>query len=103
MKILRLIDFTNGQQELSSLLLSMEQETESTFDHVMGQGNEAEGDAFVYARKEVVGYIPPRRFGLRPKDDDVEAVLTRTIDEQNNITSQCFYRIIPVEKAGNVL
>jgi nitrogen regulatory protein PII len=103
MKIPTLIDLTKSQQELSGLLRSMEQVPGSTFNHVMGQGNEAEGDTFVSARNAVVGYIPRIRFGLQPKDDDVEVLLTGIIDEQNNITGQDVYWVTPVEKGGNIL
>ncbi len=57
MKILTVIVHTNVQQELSDLLRTMDQVPGFTFTHVEGHGNEVEGDSFVSARDEVVGYI----------------------------------------------
>lgn len=103
MKITTLIDLTNGQQELSGLLRSMEQVPGSTFNHVMGQGNEVEGDTFVSARHKVIGYVTPIRFNLLLKDNDLEMVPTSIFGEQNNITGQDVYWVTPVEKGGNIL
>ena len=103
MKILTLIVNTCVQQELSELLRSMEQIPGFTFTHVEGRGNEVEDDSFVSARDEVVGYIPRIRTDMLLKDDDLDAVLSRLFDKQNNLTGQGIYWVIPVEKGGHIL
>ena len=103
MKILTLIVHTRVQQELSELLRSMEQIPGFTFTHVEGHGDEVEDDSFVSARDEVVGYIPRIRTDILLKDEDLDAVLNKLFDQQNNITGQGIYWVTPVEKGGHIL
>ena len=103
MKILTLIVHTRVQQELSELLRSMEQIPGFTFTHVEGHGDEVEDDSFVSARDEVVGYIPRIRTDILLKDEDLDAVLSKLFDKQNNITGQGIYWVTPVEKGGHIL
>ena len=98
MTIPTLIDLTNGQQELSGLLRSMDQVPRFPFNHVMKQDNEAEGDAFVSTRGKVFCYVPPIRINLLLKDNDFETVQTSIIREQNNIMALDVYWVTPVEK-----
>ena len=85
MKILTLIVHTNAQQDLSNLLRSMNQVSGFTFSHVEGHGKEMEKDAFLSARDEVVGYTPRIRTDLLLEDTDVDTVLAKLCDKENNI------------------
>ena len=103
MKILTLIVHTSVQQELSDLLRSMDQISGFTFAHVEGHGDEVETDPFVSARDEVVGYIPRIRTDILIKDDDLDDILSKLFDKQNNITGQGIYWVTPVENGGHIL
>ena len=103
MKILTLIVHTSVQQELSDLLRSMDLISGFTFAHVEGHGDEVETDPFVSARDEVVGYIPRIRTDILIKDDDLDDILSKLFDKQNNITGQGIYWVTPVENGGHIL
>ncbi len=103
MKILTLIVHTSVQQELSDLLRSMDQISGFTFAHVEGHGDEVEADSFVSARDEVVGYISRIRTDILIEDTDLDAILSRLFDKQNNMTGQGIYWVTPVENGGHIL
>lgn len=103
MKVLTIIVHTNVQQELSDLLHTMDQVSGFTFSHVEGHGTETENDSFLSARDDVVGYIPRIRTDILLEDTDIEVVLNRLSDKENNITGQGIYWVTPVEKGGHLL
>lgn len=103
MKLLTLIVHTNAQQELSDLLHKMDQITGFSFSKVEGFGTEKENDPYLLARDEVVGCIPRIQVDILLEDNDVEHVLIRLRDKNNNVTGQGVYWVMPVEKGGHIL
>jgi nitrogen regulatory protein P-II 1 len=103
MKLLTLIVHTNVQQSLSNLLHTMDQVTGFSFSKVEGHGSEKENDPYLLARDEVVGSIPRIQVDILLEDSDVEGVLSRLRDKDNNVTGQGAYWVVPVEKGGHIL
>ena len=103
MKLLTLIVHTNVQQEFTDLLRTIDQVSGFTFSHVEGHGVEVEDDAFLSARDKVVGYIPRIQIDIRLDDAEVDAVLEKLCDKENNIVGQGIYWVTPVEKGGRLL
>ncbi len=103
MKKLTLIIHTNVQQELTDLLRSIDQVSGFTFSHVEGHGTEAENDSFLTARDNVVGYTPRIRADILLDDGDVDVVLAKLRDNENNTVGQGIYWVTAVEKGGHLL
>ncbi|MDF1690235.1 MAG: DUF3240 family protein [Cycloclasticus sp.] len=103
MKLLTLIVHTNAQQELSDLLHTMDQVTGFSFSRVEGYGTEKENDPYLLARDEVIGCIPRIQVEILLEDKDVEGVLGRLRDKDNNVTGQGVYWVMPVENGGHIL
>jgi len=102
MKLLTLIVHTDVQQDLTTLLHTMEEAPGFTFSHVEGHGTEVEQDSFLSARDKVVGHVPRIRTDILLEDTDVDAVLTKLCDKENNLFGQGAYWVTPVEKGGQL-
>lgn len=103
MKKLTLIIHTNAQQALADLLRTIDQVPGFTFSHVEGHGLEVEEDSFLSARDKVVGYIPRIRTDILLEDGDVDVVLAKLRDKENNVAGQGIYWVTAVEKGGHLL
>lgn len=103
MKKLTLIIHTNVQQQVADLLRTIDQVPGFTFSHVEGHGAEVENDSFLSARETVVGYIPRIRTDILLEDGDVDVVLAKLREKENNIVGQGIYWVTAVEKGGHLL
>ncbi len=102
MKLLTLIVHTDVQQDLTKLLRTLDQISGFTFGLVEGHGSETESDAFLSARDTVVGHVPRIRVDILLEDTDVNAVVAKLCDKDNNITGQGLYWVTPVEQRGHL-
>ncbi|MEN8180009.1 MAG: DUF3240 family protein [Pseudomonadota bacterium] len=102
MKKLTLIIHTNAQQALADLLRTIDQVPGFTFSHVDGHGIEIENDSFLSARDKVVGHTPRIRTDILLEDGDVDDVLAKLCDRENNIAGQGIYWVTAVEKGGRL-
>lgn len=102
MKVLTLIVHTEVQQELTTLLRGINEVPGFTFSHVEGHGIEAERDAFLAARDQVVGVVPRIRTDILLEDAHVDLVLKRLCGADQCMAGQGIYWVTPVEKGGHL-
>ena len=101
MKLLTLIVHTDAQQDVVEILRSLDQVSGYTFSRVEGHGEEAEQDAFLSARDNVVGVAPRIRVDIRLDDNDIDAVLAALSDRQN-IKGQGVYWVTSIDQGGRL-
>lgn len=102
MKLLTLIMHTDVQQDLVTLLNSLEDIPGFTFMHAEGHGEEKESDKFLSARDKVVGFAPRIRTELLMEDKDVDTVLAAIRREMDTSSGQGVYWVTAVEKGGHL-
>jgi len=101
-KLLTLIINTNLQQEVSDLLLSLEQVSGFTFCPVEGHGVQDENDAFLSARDKVVGHTPMVRVDILLEEQVTETVLTALRESVNGIQDHGVYWLTTIEQSGKM-
>jgi len=103
MKNLTIFIHTDDQQDLTNQLRTIEHVKGFSLFRVEGHGQEAEHDAFLSARDNVVGSSPRIRADVVLKDGDVDTVL----DAFRNMTSTgkmkgAHYWVTAVEQEGHL-
>lgn len=102
MKILTLIMHTDDQQVLTSMLRSLEEVPGFTFSQVEGHGVETENDPFLSAKDKVVGYMPRIRVDMLLEDGNVDIVLNKLRNTEEEFLGQGAYWVTPVESGGHL-